>query len=281
MLYNYLTIALRNLWRNKTFSAINILGLAISIATCLLLVLFIVDELRFDQYHEKKSRIYRLTGVYDQGGEEKKPSALTNFGLAPLLQNEFPFIQNIVRVSFGEFVIKQNATTYLEKKVCVADSGFFDLFSFRFVQGNPRTALLEPNTVVLTQATAQKYFGQETALGKTLQVADQPVKVTGVIEEVPQNSHFHFDLLLSGKTVERGYEEWMRDPQSGGVTHYTYLLLPDNYQPQQLQAQLGGFVKKYIGQNSKATLQLQPLTHIHLRSNLSSEIEANGSLTYV
>ncbi|MDO1447357.1 ABC transporter permease [Rhodocytophaga aerolata] len=283
MLKNYFIIAFRSLLRHKVFSLINIWGLAIGMAACLLIVLFIADELQFDQHHVKKQRIYRVEGASIRGGQNMEPFAKTNFGLAPLLQTAFPAIESYVRMDIVPDLVKYKNQQFIEGRIGFADSTFFDIFSFQFVQGNPANALDEPNSVVITENIARKYFGAESPLDKQLTINEDLVKVTGVIKEAPRTSHFQVDLVVSIRTVEPRYPDWMRHPRSGGTSHYTYVLLPENYNSQTIESQFNGFINKYVGENATNYMQLtlQPLTNIHLYSQSNDQIEANGSITYV
>ncbi|QHT69221.1 FtsX-like permease family protein [Rhodocytophaga rosea] len=283
MFTNYFTIAFRNLLRHKVFSLINILGLAIGMAACLLIVLFITDELSFDQQQANKNRIYRVEGKSARGGQTLEPFAQSNFGLAPLLKTAFPQIEKYVRMEIRRDLVKYQDKQHIEEGIAFADSTFFDIFSFPFVKGNPHQVLNGPNTAVITEAIAQKYFGTQNPLGQLLDINGNTVKVTGVIEEMPRNSHFQVNFVVSVQTIEAGYPDWMRHPSSGGTSHYTYLLLPENYNSHQIEAQLEAFTAKYIGEEAPKYMQfkLQPLTKIHLYSQSGDQIQANGSITYI
>ncbi|MBC7920232.1 MAG: ABC transporter permease [Ferruginibacter sp.] len=284
MLRNYFSIAWRNLVRHKVYSGINVLGLAIAMAACLLIVLYLLDETSYDRYHPNADRIYRVGGSYDQGGDTRNRSAITNFGLAPLLSSSFPFIEKTVRLTpVTDEPVRYGARKYVEEVIFYADEDFFNLFTFRFLRGNPARALGGPGHIVVTQTAATKYFGQDDPLGKTLDVDGNLVKVTGVIADVPPNSHFHFDMVISMKTVENEYPDFVKTMQSGAITHYTYLLLPKGYDAQRLAAQLPQFVKNAIGKEAPKHTEyfLQPLRDIHLRSALTRELEPNGDIRYV
>jgi putative ABC transport system permease protein len=281
MFKNYITIAFRSLLRHKGFSLINILGLAIGIAACLLIVLFITDEISFDRHHANKDRIYRVEGESVRGGQNPEPFAQTNFGLAPLLKSAFPAIESYVRFDMTQDMVKFKDKQYIEERIAYADSTFFDIFSYQFVKGNRANALDEPNSVVITEAIAEKYFGKEDPSNQLIKVNEELVKVTGVVKETPRNAHFHADLIVSIRTVEAGYPDWMRHPRSGGTSHYTYVLLPENYNPLTIESQFKEFIKNTVGENSTMKLTLQPLTKIHLYSQSNDQLEANGSISYV
>lgn len=283
MIKNYFTIALRNLLRHKTFSLINISGLAIGMAACLLIVLFILDELSFDQHHVNKQNIYRVEGYYLRGGTTPERSASSSFALAPLLKTVFPEIKSYVRLNIGAGPIKYKNKVYSENKICYADSSFFEVFTCQPVKGSLTTSLYEPNTAVMTEKTAQKYFGNANPIGQIIDHEGQPIKVTAVIKDMPATSHFQADMIISVKTVQNNYPKWVNDIHSGGTSHYSYIVLPDNYAPEKLQSQLKKFIKDHVYKDADAymTLYLQPLTKIHLYSHAADELSANGDITYV
>ncbi len=283
MFSNSLLVAWRNMVRHKVFSSINLLGLAVSLAACLLIVVFVIDEWSYDRYHTKHNRIYRVAGFSDRGGSMLE-TALSNFELGPLLKNDFPFIEQVVRIDFdSDAKVQYGEQKFQEKGVCFADNGFFNMFSFPFLQGDAASALSGPNMVVITKQMAAKYFGKTNPLGKVLEVDKLTLKVTGVIEEVPTNSHFHFDFVVSMQSVENTYPGWMRSFKTGALSHYTYILLPEGYNPEQLNNQFTAFVTRNLNAelSKKLGYFLQPLTGIHLRSNIEAEIEANGDIRYL
>jgi putative ABC transport system permease protein len=283
MLKNYFIIALRSLLRHKVFSLINILGLAIGMAACLLIVLFITDEISFDQHHANKHRIYRVEGKSIRGGQNMEPFAKTNFGLAPLLKADFPAIKKYVRMDISKDMVKYKDIRHIEDRICFADSTFFDVFTFDFVKGNPQTALDGPNLAVITEKTAERYFKGQNPLNQMLEIGGNLVKVTGVVKEAPSNSHFQADFVVSIHTIEAGFPEWMLHPRSGGTSHFTYLLLPEKYNARNIKSQFQNFIRKHIGKDGNQYVQytLMPLTSIHLHSVSNDQIQANGNIAYV
>ncbi len=286
MLKNYLKIALRNLRKHKGYSMINITGLAVGLAYCLLIFLYVQDELSYDRYHEKADRIYRLVS------DLKTPDrtfqfAVTPPDMAPTLRRDFPEIQNTVRFQpIGGGLYQYGDKRFRENRVFRADSSIFDVFNFPLLQGDPKTALREPFSMVITEVIAQKYCGDEDPMGKTVSVLciDQPYTVTGVLAEVPTHSHFTFDILVSYTTREFLYPQASHQWFNFGF--YTYLLLPEDYDPARLEAQLPDFVERNIGEVQRQagqshTLFLQPLTEIYLRSDREAEAGSNGHLSYV
>lgn len=294
MIRNYFKIAFRNLVKNKVFSAINVFGLAIGIATCLIIVLFIQDELSYDRYNEKADRIVRVVFRAMMNGEAIKES-VTMAPTAHTIKNDYPEVQTVARLrKYGNQKITVGEKTFKDENLAYVDASFFQIFTLPFIKGNPKTALVEPNTIVITQATANKYFGNEDPIGKVLTFKDwkQVYKVTGVIEKVPINSHFHFDLFGSMESLEDAKgTSWM---QSG---YYSYLLLQKGYDYKKLEAKLPQVVDKYMApqiekglgvtlaefrkKGNDVGLYLQPLTDIHLFSDFTVNLEPGGDVRYV
>lgn len=288
MLRNYLKTTFRNLKRQKTQSTINILGLAIGLTCCILILLFVRDELSFDKFHENHDRIYRVTRCWlNEDGAVSLHLAFVAPPIGPLLKNDFPEIEHAVRIiGTGGLLVSHGDTYFEEDLFFFAEEDVFDLFSFNMIKGDPSTALTDPLTVVITEEMAHKYFGSEDPIGSTMRVeaggqaAD--LKVTGVITSLPHNSHFHVDFLGSFKTYEAivGDEEL----QSWVSNNYaTYLLIQENYDIDLLKQQLNPFIDRHLdeGRSQRTQLVLQPLTAIHLHSHLDSEIEPNSDITYV
>ena len=294
MLRNFLTIAIRSLRRNMSTTTIHILGLALGIATFLLIALYVQHEVSYDRFNKKADRIVRVVfrGKMN-GGEIKEANVMPP--VAATLKTDFPEVLNATRLrNTGVRLISYGDKTFREDALAFVDSNFFRMFTLPLLEGDANTALLRPNTVVITQAVAKKYFGQADPLGKVLQFPDDKVAltVTGLIDEVPENSHFHFGLFASMITLPEAREpSWMES------NFFTYLELPEGYDPAKLQAKLPAVVDKYVGpQLQKAmgvsmsqfktsgntlSFELQPLTSIHLHSNLNGEVEANGDVRYV
>ena len=293
MLKNYFKIALRNFLKHKVFSFINVFGLAVGIACCLLILLFVFDELSYDKYHEKADRIYRagLNG-FISGNEFNGVISATP--MAQTLVDEYPEVEAATRArNFGFPVFRYEDKVFSEEKVFWVDPGFFDVFTVPFIQGDPVTALDKPETIVLTQSMASKYFGDEDPLGKTINADRQrDYLVTGVIEDVPRNTHFHYDFLASLSTYPDS-----RSPIWVSNNYYTYFVLREGTSPEIFEAKLVELVKKYVGPQIQAAAGIsleqffesggawsyfiQPVTDIHLRSHLEFEIEPNGDISYV
>ncbi len=280
MIKNYLTVAIRNIARNKTFSAINILGLAIGMACCILILLYVQDELSYDQHHKHAHRIYRVASESKVAGVLSQ-YAVTPFPMGPALVTAYPEVIETMRFSRADpktLVEDQHGHFFYENSVVFTDPNFFKVFDFSLSQGDPETAFLEPYSVVITEAIAQKYFGEQNPVGQILSFNDQAFKVTGVLKDTAHNSHFQFNLLASPIS---------RDHQSNWLRHdfYTYLLLQKRDSAQGLEAKLPDFIEAHAGELLKpggfARYFLQPLTDIHLRSHLEGEMGENSDIRYV
>ncbi len=287
MFKNYLKIALRNLLKYKGYSLINILGLAVGMASCILILLYVHDELSYDQHHEKAEQIYRVTREwFNSDGSSSLHLGHVAPPIGPLLKNDFSDIRQMVRITDGNNpLIRHQDKVFQEDRFYFADPNIFEIFTLPLFKGDPQNALADPNSVVLTSAMAQKYFGDEEPLGQVLNLDGRAdLKVTGVMQEVPANSHFHFDFLGSMKLLEQvfGDDEF----KNWGSNNYaTYLLFPQNYAVENFKKAIPDFIGRHHPDGKEAipktTLHLQRLTDIHLHSQLDSEIEANGNIVYV
>jgi putative ABC transport system permease protein len=226
MFNNYFKIAWRNLIKYKAFTAINIVGLAIGIATCLIIMLFVQDELSFDRFNEKADQIVRVVFRGTMNGEKMKESSVMAI-VAATVRHDYPEVIDATRLEpNGSSKIIVGDKTFKDASFAYVDSNFFQVFTLPFTKGDIKSALLEPNTVVITQALSQKYFGNADPIGKVLNFKDwnQLFKITGVIKEVPANSHFHFDIFGSmAGNPEAKNTSWL----SG--TYFTYLVLQKGY----------------------------------------------------
>lgn len=278
MLKNYLKMAIRNLVRYKTLSLINILGLTIGMAACILILLWILDELSYDQYHEKAGQIFRIVKM----DAENPSGGLARVGApwAPALKNDYPEVLDFVRFRFlGRTLIRRGNRQFFEGAGLFADSSLFNVFSFQLVKGDPKTALTQPNSIVLTEDLAYKYFGNEDPLGQTLLIDDaEEYQVTGVMQNVPRNSHFHFDFLVSFVTHKAWYvTEWQMN------NYHVYLLLSRQTRPEEFKKKFPAFLARHMQPEEVDSydVRLQPLTSIHLHSHLFREFEANGDINLV
>jgi putative ABC transport system permease protein len=278
MFKNYLKIAFRNLRRHKLYSLINVSGMAIGMACCLLIILFIQDELSYDRFNEKADQIYRVAKI-ETRNDETVNYPLVFPVMAPKLKEEFPEVLDAVRFDRQSSVaVARENIQFIEPRFFYADANVFDMFTFPLVQGDAKTALQDPYCLVLTEDMARKYFGRENPVGKTLTIDNkEDYRVTGVLKNLPHTSHIKFDFLASICTMEA------ENPRYGKLwawSCYTYLLLPRGYSPSELERKLPDFVRRHRNEEAaKAlTFYLQPLTKIHLHSNLAYEIESNGDI---
>lgn len=274
MLKHFFNIMLRNLVKHKGFSFISIAGLAIGLAAFILISLWVQNELSYDRYHEKAGEIYRL--IYKNGDSY---SAVTHFPLANALKASFPEVENAVRIEGSpQMICRFQDKVFYEDRILVADGSLFDIFSFPFIHGDPATALSKPGDIVLTASMAKKYFGSQDALGKTLMINDQfPGTVTGIVEDVPENSHFTFDFLVPMsmmKLIGVDTESW------NSTAIYTYILLNNSADVSQVRTKLAGFLQNYIPDTS-TELQMQPLTKIYLSSGFEFDLKGLGDVRYV
>jgi len=286
MLKNYIKLTLRHLLKYRTYSFINISGLAVGMTCCILILLYIRDELRYDRFHERADRIYRLTLSTEKDGQPT--NANTSFGQGPALATEFPEVEAIVRLrkmGWGEKrVFAHNDNRFYEERFFYADKNVFAVFSFPFRRGNPQTALAEPFSIVITEAMSQKYFGHDNPLGETIALDPYndgkftDFKITGVVKNLPHYSHIKFDFLASfesQKDIMEGRRGW------GLESVFTYVLFKSGARAESVQAQLPAFLEKHVGKDHWYSLHLQPLTAIRLHSKLRAELEPNGDIAYV
>jgi putative ABC transport system permease protein len=291
MFRNYLKVGLRNLWKNKGFSAINIIGLATGLAVCLLIVLYVRDELSYDRYNVNADRIYRLDAdIYFNNTQAS--FAVAPDPLAPALVRDYPEIEQMVRLNYqGDILIKKGAQNIKDHDAVFADSTFFKVFTIPMIDGDPNTALDEPNSIVIDETTAKKYFNSANVVGKTLYVDNNTLcKITGVIKDIPRQSHFHFHFIRP-KTREQSNDSWLSN------NTYSYVLVKPGVSRKKLQKDVDATIDNYLGKELETQLHASlkdlkktgnhfiyhamPLTDIHLHSHLSYEIEANGDVTYV
>lgn len=276
MLKNYLKIAWRNLLRNKAFSLINIFGLALGFASSLVLFLVVKNELGYDHFHKKADRIYRVTtNALDFNSN-------VSMAVGPVLKNDFPEIEQITQVYYqNEGLVTIGNNRYNEKQLTYADAYFFKVFDYQWIAGNPANALQDPNTVVITESIARKYFGEQNAMGKTINLDQNDLKVTGIIKDVPSNTHFPFVFVASWKTIAKYFNTNIFYSLPGGA--YTYLVLPEHYPIEKLQNRIKPFIKKHWGEAiaKESNLPLQPLRSIHFDQRyINNIITPTGKETF-
>jgi putative ABC transport system permease protein len=286
MFKNYIKTAYRSLLKNKGFTFINIFGLALGLAICLLIVFYVVDELSYDRYNTKYDRIFRVNTDLKYGG------VTTNFAIAAppvgdALVKEFPEVEKSTRIALANNLrIKKGNEIIEEDKAVYCDPAIFDIFTLPMVEGDPKTALMGNNSMVISEKAAKKYFNTIHVVGKTLIMANDGSvhKITGVIYDMPTQSHFNADFLLS-LDANQGHD-WM------GFTFNTYILLRPGADYKRLEAKFGALIQrhmntrafnynKFAGGGNYIKLSLIPLKHIHLKSNRQRELSPNGNIRYI
>lgn len=284
MIKNYFKTALRNLWRKKSFSAINIIGLAIGMSVSILMLLFVLNEVTYDRFNDNSRNIYRIALNIDaQGRIMNIPSIPAPMG--PALVDNFPEVTQVGRLrTRGEVLISYEEKLIEESRIVYADSGIFNIFSIDVVRGDPKTFLEAPFNLVITEEMAEKYFGQEDPINKVLKFDNEDVyTVSGIVKKMPENSHFKFNILISLPTLNRTgdpLDSWMnfnfytyfklqKSASSEGLSEKFHTLLMDNTPEQIKQLDI------------KIDLYLEPLTSIHLHSHTEGEIEPGGNVTYL
>lgn len=269
MIRNYFRIAVRNIKQSPLYAFINIFSLAIGLAACVVIYLFIKDERSFDSLHQKKSFIYRLDEIQNFTGTNLQKVALSMPGMGPSMIADFPEVTNYTRFwSHNKTLFKKGEKQIIVDEVRAVDSTFFDIFDFPLMEGDLQTALDEPHSILLTEETALKFFDTpQAAMGSTLTIVDEEFKVTGVLKNVPENSHLQFDVLISITTFTRRNPEF--NTRWGSNFLNTYLLLQPDADIKSLERKFPDFMLRHTGEkdiNKFYTLFLQPLTDVHLAS---------------
>lgn len=287
MLWNYIKIALRNLSRQKEYTLINLAGMSSGMAACILIMLLVIHELSYDRFHHGVEDIYRVA-IDGQFGDDILNIPLTNAPLCHAMIEDLPEVVSATRIENNDetALFSQGGHHFYEEGLLMVDSTFFDVFSFNILQGNPHTALTTPYSIMLTQSAARKYFGTENPMGQTLRMNNQySFKVTGILADVPDNSHIQFTMLASFSTLyaqgkKEHYNDW------GSFMLYTYVRLVPGSNIKETEAQFPALFEKHLGDlssitNIKIRPYLQPLTNIHLHSHLIGELTPSGDIAHV
>ena len=297
MIRSYIQVALRNLMKNRGYASINIAGLAIGLATSIFIFLYVINELTYDRFHEKSDRIYKawISGMMPTG---EIHDAVTAGPMAGALLDDYPEVEQVVRLrQYGGFLVKNGDRVFneTEQDFLFTDSTFFDVFSFKLLKGDPKTCLKEPRSIVLTEEYAKKYFGDEDPIGRSLKIEqDTNVSViTGVMQDFPENSHFHCKMLGSINTLPENMDNlsWVNQ------NFHTYMVLSEGTEVEAFEASLYDMVVKYVGPIVQQAMgidleqfeadgnsygyRLLPLKDIHLHSGLRFNIEPPGNALYV
>jgi len=285
MFKNLLRIALRNFRKDKWYSLLNILGLTIGITFSLFLIFYVTDELSYDRYNKNADRIYRINS-YIQEKDKNTNWTITQLPLGPMLKKDYPEVEEMTRFFPRERTLfKFDDRSFFETKIYYADSTVFKVFTCKFIEGDAATALTMPNSIVISQSVADKFFGKNAAaLGKTLKTVYDVYKITGVIKDVPQNAHLRYDMLISATTLLKGVQD---NPFSwGNFNNFTYVLLKPGTSAAAFNKKLEAIYKSYVKPifaqfNVTMRYDVQPITAIHLHSFLEREPEEVGSMSYI
>lgn len=286
MIQNYIKLAFRNLRKRTAFSIINITGLALGVCSCLIILNYIDFETSYDNFHTHASDLYRINRTLIQNGEAKMPHVMTTYGLGPALETDFPEVKHYIRTHEEAAVLQyqpdtQEAKAFHENRILIADSTFFQAFTFKSRAGNLERALNDPNSIVLTQSTARKYFGSESPVGKTMVLSGGRMNgdytVTSVIEDVPGNSHFVFDILVPMHNIFLT-KQYQQDDGWGWNNFTTYIQLRERASADRVRERLPDFCQRRLDPkwkdiNGRIVLALQPLQSIHLQPGLRMNVE--------
>jgi putative ABC transport system permease protein len=279
MLFNIIKTAIRHLYKRKVFSLINILGLAIGMSCCILILLWVSDELSYDRFHSNYQNIYRV-GEEQKQGDDLFPVGVTPAPLGPALAESFPEILNSVRIQYGvSGLIKYNEKLFRETAIILTDPSFFDLFNFPLLKGDKSQVLAENNSFVITESIAEKYFGDEDPIGKVLNFENSiDQTVTGVIADPPANTHLYFDIIAPFKILE----QFGADIENswGSNSYITYVELADEVPYKELNVKIEDFLSEH-DPGYYVKLHLQPLKDMHLKSNYTADWGGHGSELYV
>lgn len=288
MLRNYIKITLRTIKRHKAYSFINVAGLAIGMACCILIVNYIAYESSYDRFHDNSDRIYRINTILEFGGRGGK-LASTNHPIGDYLEDNYSEVINSAkfrRYMYGQTLVEFEEKKFFENRIYYAQNSVFDIFTFPMIIGNPKTALIAPHSVVLTESYAKKYFSEEEPIGKILRLDNrEDYKVTGVIRDIPGNTHFPINMLLSFESFyvsnPRLKGNWL-----GDFEIHTFVLLKEDYDYKELEKKLPAIVEKNMGNilkaiGGKVEYSIQPLTDIHLHSDLQNEPSGQSDIAYI
>ncbi len=291
MLTNYIKQTLRGLQKNKTYFLLNIIGLTAGLVCFVFIALWVADELSYDKFNKNYERIVRLSSITktETGVIE---SAVSSAPMASALMNDYAEVENAVRLRLREEIVTHKDQQVLQEGILITDPSLFDVFSYDLLRGNVKTALSEPYSIILTESTAKKYFGNEDPMGQTLEINmfdtgyGAPYKITGVMADPPRNAHFTFNMLASFKTAEVANPDLLTIDGWGDASFYTYLLLRKGVDQKAFSQKISQFYGKYIGElfnvwRNIYFYKLQPLADIHLRSNLQYDLSPAGSTTQV
>jgi putative ABC transport system permease protein len=292
MIRKYLLQAWRRSYKDRSYTLLNMLGLAAGLASFAFISLWVTDELSFDKFNTNYDRIVRVTGTA-KTESGISASAVTSAPMAKALQDDYPEVENTVRMDMRDEIVVHDNKQTRQSGILLTDPSFFKVFSYGLSRGDEATALNEPYTIVLTESTAKKYFGTSDPMGQRMLLLmndstnrGAEYRVTGIMPDPPANAHFTFNMIASFKTIEVAHPDVLTVDGWGDASYYTYLLLKGGTDPQQFSSRISKFFGRYVGDRAEVwrriySYQVQPLADIHLRSHLQYEISANGDMTQV
>lgn len=280
MLKNLIKTAIRHIVKHFGYSILNVLGLTLGISSALFLIIYVSDEVSYDRYHEKADRIYRVSSSIKEP-DDQFTWVVAQIPFGPQVVHDYPEVQSFVRfINMPRALYKFEDKEFNEENFYFVDSTLFDIFTYKVIKGDIKSALLEPKKIILTERIADKYFGKSDPIGKTLTAGNDTYEVTGVIEDVPTNSHFRFDAVSSRNNLPKQLGSW------GNFGVFTYLLFPENFDVKTFETKMQDMYDTYMkpifgGMNITISYVLEPITRIHLYSTNANEPEPTGSITYV
>ncbi len=280
MIKNLLTTAFRHILKNPGYSILNILGLSLGIASALFLIIYVSDEISYDRYHEKADRIYRVSSKITEP-DDQFTWIVAQIPFGPQVAQDYPEVQSFVRfIPMNRALFRYEEKEYNEEDFFYVDSTLFDIFTYKVLKGEVKSALIEPDKIILTETAAGRYFGSDDPIGKTITSGNNSFEVTGVIEDVPSNSHFRFDAVASRNNLPKQLGSWA----NFGV--FTYLLFPEGTDVSAFEEKMQGMYNAYMqpifgSLNITIEYILEPIKRIHLYSTNAGEPEPTGSITYV
>ncbi len=280
MLKNYFKIALRNLLKNKLYSTINVVGLSVGLAACVLIVLFVRHEVSYDKHFKESERIFRLTGAYNQGGDTKTYSATTTYPLLPILAANFPEIQTATRLDNMSSNVARGDQNIYQEDIFLVDSLFFDLFSFETIAGSLNGVLNNPRSIILSENAATRHFGDEDPMQQFLRIQEVDFQVAAVVKDLPSNTHFEAEMFIPMRTAISWYGDWVNELFTG-TSHYSYFKIAEGTKGTDLEARINSFLNTTYPSDTPYEYYLQSLESIHLDSDLTGEIGVNGSRTTI
>lgn len=290
MFRNTLKTTFRLFFKYKAYSLTNVIGLATGLATCILIFLFVQHELSFDDFHQNAEQIYRLEAHYIGDGEDSHWAASTG-NIIPSVAGKYPEIEASVKLYLTSraSVIRYEDKVFRESGIMYADSTFFDVFSFELIRGNKKDVLAGPEKIVISDKAAKKYFGDQDPMGKFLHSEERSYMISGIIEDIPENSHFHFDLLISMDDLRT---RWTTLDESGPSAFYSYMRLKERQSALSLKQKMDEDIWEILGytvtgdstnipEGYEAELIMNPITDIHLKGHAEKELESNSDIQYI